>query len=67
MIDIDMDKINAELKQVPEYDKQIMLQGVQGQKDPFFGVGRTEDFEWEEDEFIMPLFDMPYTNQIRSE
>lgn len=67
MIDLDMDRINAELRQIPEYDSQIMLQGVPGQKDPFFGIGRTEDFEWDEDEFVEPLFDMPYINKIMNE
>ena len=64
---LDMEKIHKELKQIPEYEKQIMLQGVEGQRDPFFGIGRTTSFDYFEEEFNEPLFDMPYINLIMDE
>lgn len=64
---LDMDTIHKELEQVPEYEKQIMLQGVDGQEDPFFGVGRTTTFDNQEEEFVEPIFDMPYINLLMEE
>lgn len=61
---VDTDKILEELKILPEYNKQIMLQAVDGQKDPFYGIGRSIDYAFEEKDFINTLFDMPYTNKI---
>ena len=62
---IQIDKILEELKSLPWYDKQIALQGVQGQTDPFYGIGKLSDIGYEETEFTHPLFpSLEYTNQI---
>jgi len=59
---------------LPEYDQQIMLQTVESQveryrepPDPFYGIGMAREWNHTEDEFIYPIFDMPYTNGILKE
>ncbi len=61
---IDIDHILLELEKLPEYDKQIMLQSPDGVSDPFLGIGRTTEFDYEEKDFCVPTFDLPYTNQV---
>ena len=51
---LDIQKILNELKLLPEYDKQIMLQGVNSKADHSYGTGRLDDIdnsvkEWEQD------------------
>ena len=63
---VNIEKILEELKILPEFgdNDQIMLQTVEGQIDPFYGIGRLEKLNHTEDEFKHPIFDMPYTNGI---
>ena len=64
---IDIDRILLELELLPEFDKQISLQGVKGQTDPFYGIGRSTELNHAEEDFIHPLFDMPYLYSILEE
>ena len=61
---IDLKKILEEIKVVPEYDRQIMLQSVKDSTDPHYGIGRLKDLNHGEKEFTHPLFDMPYINNL---
>ena len=62
---IDVDKILLEFESLPEYDNQISLQTVEGCDDYFLGTGKlTTLSSWKEKDFVIPLFDMPYTNSI---
>lgn len=65
----DIEKILDELKHLPKYNEQIMLQGVRSDADPSHGTGRLDDInntvqEWEQDfkEFLFP--ELEYTNSI---
>ena len=64
---LDIQKILNELKLLPEYDKQIMIQGVNSKADHSYGTGRLDDIdnsvkEWEQDfkEFLFP--ELEYVN-----
>ena len=64
-----IEKILDELKYLPEYNEQIMLQGVSSEADPSYGTGRLDDVnstvqEWEQDfkDFLFP--ELEYTNSI---
>ena len=64
---LDIQKILNELKLLPEYDNQIMLQGVNSKADHSYGTGRLDDIdnsvkEWEQDfkEFLFP--ELEYVN-----
>ena len=66
---LDIQKILNELKLLPEYNKQIMLQGVNSKADHSYGTGRLDDIdnsvkEWEQDfkEFLFP--ELEYVNFI---
>lgn len=69
---IDLERLKEELSTI-EYDTQICLQGITNQMDPFLGIG-TEGSKnsWERKQnhshmpidFVVPLFDIPYTNSI---
>jgi len=62
---IDIDKILLELEILPEYDTQISLQTVEGCDDYNYGTGKlTTLSDNKEKDFVIPLFDMPYTNAI---
>lgn len=63
---IDVDLILLELENLPEYDDQVMLQGVTEGGDPFYGIKhrRDEKLEVKEKCFTVPLFDFKYTNDI---
>jgi|TARA_B110000438_G_scaffold247116_1_gene249099 hypothetical protein len=61
---IDIDKILLEFEVLPPYDTQISLQTVEGCVDPNYGTGWMDGLDHAESEFIIPLFDMPYTNSI---
>ena len=67
-----IEKILDELKHLPKYNEQIMLQGVSSESDPSYGTGRLDDInntvqEWEQDfkEFLFP--ELEYTNSILKE
>lgn len=65
----DLSKIIKELELLPEYDTQIYLQGNSKDMDPlgptkgdnYLNVDKTENDYW------IPLFDMPYINSILTE
>lgn len=62
---ININKILLELESLPEYDTQISLQTVEGCTDYNYGTGPiTLNDPHKEEEFIIPLFDIPYTNSI---
>ena len=62
---INIDRILLELESLPCYEEQIALQGVKGQTDHFYGVGKLSDVGHKETEFVHPLFaSLKYTNEI---
>ena len=61
---INLARVIKELNVLPEYDQQICLQGTEEDRDPFLGCGKLKRILFEEEEFIIPLFDIPYTNSI---
>jgi len=63
---IDLEKIKKEIYSLPNYkfQSQFILQGVKGQTDLDYGIGRATNLEHEENEFVTPLYDIPYTNSI---
>lgn len=63
---LDIERILLELEILPEYKTQIMLQGVNDQTDPMYGIGQLNSLKLghEESDFVYPLFDMPYTNAV---
>ena len=64
-MNINIDKILLELKSLPKYDTQISLQTVKGCTDYNYGTGMfTSLNNNKEKNFIIPLFDIPYTNSI---
>ena len=64
---VDIERILLELELLPKYDNQIMLQGLQENLDPFYGVTnppKKRQHGMRYHECITPIFDMPYTNSI---
>lgn len=61
---VNIDKILNEIKTLPFFENQIMLQGIEGNADYFYGTGKAIDYNESEEDFIHPLFDIPYTNSI---
>jgi len=65
MINYDIERILLELELLPKYDTQISLQTVEGETDHNYGTGRlTSINKHTEQDFVIPLWDMPYTNSI---
>ena len=60
---INLARVIKELNVLPEYQRQICLQGTEEDDDPFLGCGRRHG-KFKEEELIVPLFDIPYTNSI---
>ena len=61
---IDIDRILVELDMHVPNAPQVALQGVEGNNDPFYGIGRLSEVSHREDEFIVPNFNMEYTNSV---
>ena len=61
---IDIDRILVELDMYVPNAPQVALQGVEGNNDPFYGIGRLSEVSHREDEFIVPNFNMEYTNLV---
>lgn len=62
---IDIEKILLELTLLPEFDEQIMLQGVEGIDDPNYGLGFFYDNDHNEEDFNVELYpSITYTNSI---
>ena len=61
---IDIERILLELESLPKYDTQISLQTIKGKTDYNYGTGRLDNLEHNENDFIVPLFDIPYTNSV---
>ncbi len=60
-----IDKILLELTSLPEFDNQIMLQGVEGVDDPNYGIGFFKDNNHHESDFNVELYPtLTYTNKI---
>ena len=67
MIDIDRILVELEMhvpKAPPRGSSQIALQGVEGNRDPYYGIGSSVELHHREDEFVVPNFDIEYTNSI---
>ena len=64
---VNLEKILEEIKIIPDFDDQIMLQTVEGETDPLYGTGDSRFFTHTEQEFTIPMFDLPYTNSIIKE
>ena len=56
----DIKKILSELELLPKYDTQIALQTVEGENDYNYGTGRLDSLKHTEQDFINPIFDIPY-------
>lgn len=65
-MNIDIDKIIEETSQLFPNELQVALQGVNGGKKLNYGVGRLAGLDHKEQDFIIPNFDIPYTNSILS-
>ena len=61
---IDIDRILVELEMHVPKARQVALQGVKGNSDPFYGIGRLSEVSHKEDEFIIPNFNIEYTNSV---
>ena len=63
---INIERILLELSlRLPKYDTQISLQTVEGETDYNYGTGKLTTLnDHKEQDFIVPLFDIPYTNSI---
>ena len=61
---IDIDRILVELDMHVPNAPQVALQGVEGNNDPFYGIGRLSEVSHREDEFIVPNFNIDYTNSV---
>ena len=65
MANYNMKRILLELELLPKYDTQISLQTVEGETDYNYGAGKlTSRDKHKEQDFIIPLFNIPYTNSI---
>jgi hypothetical protein len=60
---IDIERILLEIELLPD-ESQVPLQGVEGIEDFFYGTGKLKYLNHKETDFIHPLYDLPYTNQI---
>lgn len=60
---IDIDKVIKELSALPDYDRQLMLQKVEGESNEY-GLGRFDNMKHSETDFDTPIYDIPYTNSI---
>ena len=65
---LDIEKIKKELQILPEMTnmKQIGLQGTKDNLDPFASVGNMNKWnhDYDETDFVVPIFDLPYINSI---
>ena len=61
---IDIDRILVELDIHVPKAPQVALQGVEGNSDPLYGIGKLSGIEHKENEFIIPNFNIEYTNSI---
>ena len=63
----DLEKIKKELETLPDYNKQLYLQGYSKDMNPEEGTGKGYDIDNNEHTYTVPLFDMPYINSIMEE
>ena len=61
---IDIDRILVELDMHVPNAPQVALQGVEGNSDPLYGIGKLSGIKHKENEFIIPNFNIEYTNSI---
>lgn len=64
---VNLEKILEEIKIIPDFNDQIMLQSCEGETDPLYGIGDSRFFPQTEQEFTIPIFDIPYTNSVIKE
>lgn len=60
---VDVERILLEIETLPK-TPQICLQGVKPFDDPLYGIGKVLDLKHNENEFVHPNFNIPYTNSI---
>ena len=63
----DLDLIRKELDTLPNYNKQLYLQGYSKDMNPEEGADSGYDVDESEHTYDVPLFDIPYINKIISE
>lgn len=67
---IDVKTIIDEIGKIPlkgKHKKQVCLQGQRAGDDPYSGIGRLKDIDHLETDYVVPLFNIPYTNSIIEE
>mgnify|MGYP000093083271 FL=1 len=63
----DLEKIKKELETLPDYNKQLYLQGYSKDMNPEEGTDKGYDIDSNEHTYTVPLFDIPYINSIMEE
>ena len=63
----DLEKIKQELSTLPDYNKQLYLQGYSKDMNPEEGAGNGYAIDSVEHTYNIPLFDIPYINSIMQE
>ena len=63
-MNVDIGLVEQELLTLPVSKQQIMLQGASATDSPFEGVGRIDKMKLPEENYIVPLFDIPYINTL---
>ena len=63
----DLERIKKELSTLPEYKKQLYLQGYSKDMNPEEGAGDGYAIDSVEHTYNIPLFDIPYINSIMQE
>lgn len=63
----DLEKIKKELETLPDYNKQLYLQGYSKDMNPEEGTDNGYDIDSSEHTYTVPLFDIPYINSIMEE
>ena len=62
---VDLERLRLEIEAIPK-GNQVALQGIEGQTDPYWGTKSAVEFPdgIREEDFTIPLFDLPYINFI---
>ena len=69
-MNVDIGVVEQELITLPEtklsklHGSQFMLQGASATDSPFEGVGRIDKMKLYEDDYNVPIFDLPYINSL---
>ena len=66
--DVDIDRILLEIEILPDFKKdQVILQTVKGCTDNEYGIGKSTLLKHKENEFVEPIYHMPYLNSLLKE